>query len=93
MWEAAGRTLEKHISKLVIEAQAFVDAAAVPIKKALQDGETTVHLVRYADARTCRQETGWSLERYERFLTLQIQLAAEQGLCAGSGLDTTGARR
>lgn len=80
VWEAAGRALEKHISKLAIEAQAFVDAAAAPIKKALQDGETTVHLVRYVDARACRQETGWSLERYERFLTLQIQLAATEGL-------------
>lgn len=81
MWEAAGRALEKHISKLAIEAQGFVDAAAAPIKKALQDGETTVQLIRYTDAKTCRRETGWSLERYERFLTLQIQLAAAEGLC------------
>ena len=80
VWEAAGRALEKHISKLAIEAQGFVDAAAAPIKTALQDGETTVRLVRYVDARTCRQVTGWSLERYERFLTLQIQLAATEGL-------------
>lgn len=50
VWEAAGRAPEKHISKLAIEAQGFVDAAAAPIKKALQDGETTVHLVRYVDA-------------------------------------------
>lgn len=82
VWEAAGRALEKHISKLAIEAQAFVDAAAAPIKKALQDGETTARIVRYVDARTCRQATGWSLERYERFLTLQIQLAALQGLAS-----------
>lgn len=81
VWEAAGRALEKHISKLAIEAQAFVDAAAAPIKKALQDGETTVRLIRYTDAGTCRRETGWSLERFERFLTLQIQLAATEGLC------------
>ena len=81
VWEAAGRALEKHISKLALEAQAFVDAAAAPIKKALQDGETTVRLVRHIDVRTCRRETGWSLERYERFLTLQIQLASIDGIC------------
>lgn len=81
VWETAGRALEKHISKLALEAQAFVDAAAAPIKKALQNGESTVRLVRHIDVRTCRQETGWSLERHERFLTLQIQLASIDGIC------------